>query len=55
MTKPVTTSRLILRDYKDADFDGVHAYAKDPETVRIMTWGPNTSDDTLNFIRVAIF
>ena len=49
-----TTPRLILREYVESDFDGTHAYAKDAETVRFMTWGPNTSEDTHNFIQLAI-
>ena len=54
MTIPITTSRLILREYVEADFEGVHAYAKDPETVRFMTWGPNTPENTRDFIQLAI-
>ena len=54
MDIPITTSRFILREYTDADFEGVHIYAKDPETVSFMTWGPNTHEDTYNFIRLAI-
>ena len=51
---PITTKRLILRDYTEADFEGVHAYAKDPETVLFMRWGPNTPEDTRKFIQLAI-
>ena len=36
------------------DFRGIHAYAKDEETVRFMTWGPNTPEETINFIQFAI-
>ena len=50
----ITTSRLILREYRETDFEGVHAYAKDAETVRFMVWGPNSSEDTRNFIQLAI-
>lgn len=54
MPIPITTPRLTLREYREADFEGVHAYSKDPRTVRFMTWGPNTSEDTRNFIQLAI-
>ena len=54
--QPVTipAQRLILREYTEADFDGVHAYAKDSETVQFMRWGPNLPKDTHNFIQLAI-
>jgi len=48
------TPRLIIRDYTIEDFSGVHEYARDPETVSFMTWGPNSEEDTLNFIDLAI-
>ena len=48
------TPRLILREYQQSDFHGVHAYASDPATVKFMTWGPNTPADTQNFIDMAI-
>ena len=59
MNKPFTedlftTPRLIIREYIETDLDGVHAYARDPETVRFMTWGPNTLEDTRKFIQLAI-
>jgi RimJ/RimL family protein N-acetyltransferase len=50
----ITTPRLILREYFEADFEGVHNYARDAETVHFMTWGPNTPEDTSNFIKLAI-
>jgi len=43
-----------LREYTEADFESVHAYAKDPEAVRFMTWGPNTVEQTQAFIRLAL-
>jgi len=49
-----TSERLILREYTEADFEGVHTYAKDPQTVQFMTWGPNLPKDTRNFIQLAI-
>jgi len=50
----ITTSRLILREYAETDFEGVHAYSQDPETVRFMTWGPNSPEQTRDFIAQAI-
>ncbi|MEN8173053.1 MAG: GNAT family protein [Chloroflexota bacterium] len=48
------TNRLILREYSRSDIESVHAYAKDPEVVSFMTWGPNTIDQTQSFIELTI-
>ena len=47
---PIRTDRLLLREFADADFDAVHAYGSDPEVSRYMPWGPNTPDDTRDFL-----
>jgi ribosomal-protein-alanine N-acetyltransferase len=44
------TERLLLRPYRDDDFEGVHAYGSDPEVVRYMLWGPNTGEQTRHFL-----
>lgn len=49
------TPHLIMREYKEADFPGIHDYASDPETVQYMTWGPNTPEETRKFINLAIY
>ena len=54
MSIHITTQRLKIREYQEADFNGVHIYAKDPETVQFMTWGPNTPKQTEDFIQLAI-
>jgi RimJ/RimL family protein N-acetyltransferase len=50
----LTTERLILRNFCEADWTAVHAYAQDPEVVRHMNWGPNTEAETQAFIRTAM-
>ena len=50
----LTTARLIIRDFCENDFVGVHEYARDPETVKFMNWGPNTPKETRNFIDLAV-
>jgi ribosomal-protein-alanine N-acetyltransferase len=50
----LTSDRLILRDFKMSDLSGVHRYASDPEVTRFMEWGPNTIDESRDFIRMAI-
>ena len=48
---PLTSERLILRDFTEKDFEAVHKYAKDPEVVKFMPWGPNTVEDTNSFLK----
>lgn len=47
------TDRLVLREFAAEDFDAVHAYASDPEVVAYMPWGPNTEQDTTDFLERA--
>jgi RimJ/RimL family protein N-acetyltransferase len=47
---PIETPRLALRDFRDADFEAVHAYASDPEVTRFMAWGPNDAELTREFL-----
>jgi [ribosomal protein S5]-alanine N-acetyltransferase len=48
---PLETERLILRDFREDDWQSVQEYASDPEVVRYMFWGPNTEQQTKYFIR----
>ncbi len=48
------TERLTLRDYQEEDWIQVHAYARDPEVVRFMDWGPNGEADSRAFIAQAM-
>jgi [ribosomal protein S5]-alanine N-acetyltransferase len=45
------TERLLLRELTAADGAAVQAYAADPEVVRYEPWGPNTEDQTQEFLR----
>jgi RimJ/RimL family protein N-acetyltransferase len=47
---PLTTERLLLREFRPEDFDDVHAYASLPEVCRFMEWGPNTLEQTQAFM-----
>ncbi|KYC42220.1 GCN5 family acetyltransferase [Scytonema hofmannii PCC 7110] len=51
---PQETPRLILRDFVESDWQGVHSYASDPEVVRYLPFGPNTKEDTKNYIQTEI-
>lgn len=44
------TSRLRLREFSEADFATTHAYAADADTTRYTLFGPNTEDDTREFL-----
>ena len=39
----LTTPRLLLRDFVEADTEAVYAYAGNPANVIYMAWGPNES------------
>ena len=44
------TERLILRPITQNDFEYVHSWAGNPENTRYMAWGPNTEEQTREFI-----
>jgi RimJ/RimL family protein N-acetyltransferase len=48
------TKRLLLRDFREEDWESVHVYASDPEVVKHMSWGPNTEEETKRFVRQAM-
>ena len=51
LTLPIETERLWLRDFVEADFAAVHAYASDEEVTRYMFYPPRAEIDTRNYIR----
>lgn len=48
------SKRLTLRPMEESDFNDVHAYSSDPEVVKFMQWGPNTEEQTRNFMNVCL-
>jgi [ribosomal protein S5]-alanine N-acetyltransferase len=44
------TERLDLREFRSADFEAVHAYASDPQVTRYTSFGPNTPEETREFL-----
>ena len=46
--------RLALSRFREDDVDAVQAFASDPEVCRFTTWGPNTLDETRDFIANAL-
>ncbi|MBM3290427.1 MAG: GNAT family N-acetyltransferase, partial [Candidatus Hydrogenedentes bacterium] len=49
-----STERLILREFRDEDWQDVHEYSRDARLTYYLNWGPNTEDQTKAFIRRAI-
>ncbi|MGE4133782.1 MAG: GNAT family N-acetyltransferase [Bdellovibrionales bacterium] len=59
MGAPLTTLllqslRLNLRPYRAEDWAHVHEYGSDPEFSKFEAWGPNSEEDTKNFISDAV-
>src|SRR5947209_2779084 len=46
----LTTERLILRPFSASDFEDVHSYASDPAVTRYTSFGPNSPEDTREFL-----
>jgi [ribosomal protein S5]-alanine N-acetyltransferase len=53
-TVRLITTRLVLRPFTMEDEKAVHRYASDPAVCRYMVHGPNTPEQTLSFLRMAI-
>ncbi len=48
------TERLLLREFVKSDWKAVHEYARDPEVVKYLEWGPNSADETVAFLDGAL-
>ena len=48
------TERLYVRDFKPDDLDEFHKLAQNPDIYKYMPWGPNSEEDTRNFIQMSI-
>lgn len=48
------TKRLIIREFIFDDIEVVHEYASDPLVTKYMIWGPNSEEDTRNYISLMI-
>ncbi len=46
----IQTERLIIRDYQQTDLEDIHEYGSDPEVVKYLPFGPNTREDSQNFL-----
>ena len=43
-----------MREFTQDDWRPVHEYASDPEAIRYVGWGPNSEDDSKNFVQQVI-
>lgn len=50
----LTTDRLLLRPYQESDWQAVYEYASIPEVCQYQPWGPNTEEETQQFVRQCI-
>ena len=50
----LTTDRLILRPITTEDFDAVQSWTGNPDNVRYMAWGPNTDEQTKEFLDIIV-
>jgi ribosomal-protein-alanine N-acetyltransferase len=50
----IETARLILREVRETDLADIQEYACDPEVVRYLPWGPNTPEQTQQFLTAAL-
>ena len=50
----IETDRLILREFREEDWKEIHHYSSDEDVIRFMPWGPNTEEDTRNFVGRAL-
>ena len=46
--------RLLLRDFRAADVEAVHSFAADPVVTRLTDFGPNTPEESAEFVRTAV-
>ncbi|MCU0104605.1 GNAT family N-acetyltransferase [Acholeplasma vituli] len=47
-------SNLTIRPFKTEDLSNIHAYASDEDTTKYMLWGPNTLEDTQDFLNYVL-
>lgn len=51
LTAPLTTPRLLLREFEEADWRFTHPYESDPEVVRYQSHGVRTPEESRDYIR----
>ena len=46
--------RIVLRDFIESDLEQLHEFSSDPLVVRHASWGPNTKEETAQFLAYTI-
>lgn len=54
MIEVIYTNRLVLRPYRIEDIDEIHYYASHEDIAKYTLWGPNTYEETVNFVNEII-
>ncbi len=49
--KSLQTDRLVLREFCESDYEAVHSYGSNIDNIRLMIFGPNTEQDTSDYIK----
>ena len=50
LSLPLSTARLILREFVAADFDAVFAYSSDPRVTKYLFFGPRDAEGTADYL-----
>lgn len=50
----LANDKLFLREFRQQDWADVHKYASQEVVCRYQTWGPNSEEDTKEFIQDAL-
>ncbi|MEK4511998.1 N-acetyltransferase [Paenibacillus anaericanus] len=50
----IETDRLFISDFKEEDWSKVHSYCSDEEVTKYTLWGPNSEDQTRDYINSSI-
>ena len=50
----LSNERLLLRQFTEDDWLGVHRYASQEIVCRYQAWGPNTEEDSIGFVKQVI-
>lgn len=48
------SARLLLREFREDDYESTHAYACDPKVTQFTIFGPNSEQDTREFLLRAV-
>ncbi|MFB7140253.1 GNAT family N-acetyltransferase [Gottfriedia sp. NPDC056225] len=54
MIRNLSTNRTMLREFVENDWKQVHKYASQKDVCQFQPWGPNSEDDTKEFVRTIL-